>query len=226
VAYNAATDRFAWAAGDAELSYCSLQLTTIDGVEQAVITSGHGMTAFDPSDGTVLWNHDWLIEKAARCVQPGVIADGDLLLGTGFGNGTRRVKITREGDKWKDKEVWTTRAFNPYFNDFVVHDNHLYGFNNDVFTCVNLDKGKVQWKERGYGCGQVLLLQDQKLLLVVSEQGEVALLEANPEEQKELAKFQAIEGKTWNHPVVAHGRLYVRNGVEAACYQLPEPNPQ
>ena len=67
-----------------------------------------------------------------------------------------------------------------------------------------------------------LLLADQDLLLIVSEKGEVALVEANPNEYKELARFQAIEGKTWNHPVVAHGRLYVRNGEEAACYQLME----
>jgi outer membrane protein assembly factor BamB len=107
-----------------------------------------------------------------------------------------------------------------HFNDLVTHRDHLYGFNNDIFTCVNLDKGKLKWKERGYGCGQVLLLADQDLLLIVSETGEVALVEANPHEHKELARFQAIESKTWNHPVLAHGRLYLRNGEEAACYQL------
>jgi outer membrane protein assembly factor BamB len=223
VAYDAATGKLAWAAGKGELSYCSLQLSNIDGVEQALLATGHGMTAFDPADGTVLWDHDWFIEKGARCVQPAVVGKSDLILGTGFGNGTRRVHITQANGQWQEKEVWTSRTFNPYFNDFVVHNDHIYGFNNEIFTCVNLDKGKVKWKERGYGCGQVLLLADQNLLLVVSEKGEVALLEANPDEHKELARFQAIAGKTWNHPVLAHGRLYVRNGEEAACYQLMEP---
>ena len=116
--------------------------------------------------------------------------------------------------------VWETKAFNPYFNDFVVHQNNVYGFNTEFFMCVNLDKGKSKWKERGYGCGQVLLLADQNLLLIVSEQGDAALVEATPDEHKELARFPAIQGKTWNHPVLAHGRLYVRNGEEAACYQL------
>jgi hypothetical protein len=67
------------------------------------------------------------------------------------------------------------------------------------------------------------LLADQDLLLVMAESGAVALLEANPKERKELTRFKALEGKTWNHPVVAHGRLYVRNGEEAACYQLQAP---
>jgi hypothetical protein len=102
----------------------------------------------------------------------------------------------------------------------VVHEGQLYGFDNNIFMCVNLENGKAGWKARGYGNGQVLLLADQGLLLILSEQGEVVLVEANPKSHKEIGKFQAIEGKTWNHPVVAHGKLFVRNGEEIACYKL------
>jgi hypothetical protein len=117
--------------------------------------------------------------------------------------------------------VWTTKTFKPYFNDMVVHNGHLYGFDGDFFTCVSLQDGKKKWRKDGYGNGQVLLLADQGLLLVLSEQGEVALLEASPNGPKELARFEAFpEGKTWNHPVVANGRLYARNGAWAACYEL------
>ena len=68
--------------------------------------------------------------------------------------------------------------------------------------------------------GQVLLIVDQNLLLILSETGEVALVDATPDGHKLIAKFKAIEGKTWNHPVYANGRLYVRNGEEAACFEL------
>src|SRR5439155_11722271 len=91
---------------------------------------------------------------------------------------------------------------------------------SNFLTCVTLADGKSKWKARGYGNGQVLLLPDQDLLLVVTEKGAVALVEAKPEEHHELARFQVIEGKTWNHPVLAHGKLFVRNGAEAACYDL------
>jgi hypothetical protein len=128
--------------------------------------------------------------------------------------------VGRDGDRWAAQKVWTSRAIKPYFNDLVIHQNHLYGFDNNFLTCVGLDDGKTRWKERGYGNGQVLLLADQDLLLVLSEQGEAALVEAVPSGLVERCRFQAIEGKTWNHPVVAHGRLFVRNGEEAACYEL------
>jgi outer membrane protein assembly factor BamB len=222
VGYDAGTGKFLWASGEGKLSYSSLQRASIDGVEQALLATGDGLTAFQPKDGVVLWDHKWHLDGGARCIQTAAVGDADFLIGTGFGNGTRRVRINHKEGKWEDKELWTSKAISAYFNDFVVHNNHIYGFNTELFTCVNLDEGKLKWKERGYGCGQVLLLADQDLLLIVSEKGEAALVEANPTECKELARFQALKGKTWNHPVLAHGRLYVRNGEEAACYQLTE----
>jgi outer membrane protein assembly factor BamB len=84
----------------------------------------------------------------------------------------------------------------------------------------DLETGQRRWKEGRYGSGQLLLLGDQPLLLVLTDTGEVVLVAANPEKRQELGRFQAIEGKTWNHPVIAHGRLYVRNADEIACYEL------
>ena len=121
--------------------------------------------------------------------------------------------------------MWTTRAIKPYYNDLVVHRGHLYGFDHNFLTCVGLADGQGKWRARGYGNGQVLLLADQDLLLVQAETGEVALVNASPDGHRERARFQAIEGKTWNHPVVAHGRLFVRNGQEAACYELGSVEP-
>jgi outer membrane protein assembly factor BamB len=156
----------------------------------------------------------------ARVVQPAQVGESDFLLGTGFGVGTRRVQVRRDGDAWATHEAWTTRAIKPYYNDLVVHQGHLYGFDHNILTCVSLADGKGKWRARGYGNGQVLLLADQDLLLVQAESGEVALVDASPDEHRERARFQAIEGKTWNHPVVVPGKLFVRNGQEAACYEL------
>ena len=156
----------------------------------------------------------------ARVTQPAIVDDATVLVGTGFGMGTRRLKVKRDGDNWAIEEGWTTRAIKPYFNDLVIHKEHLYGFDGEFFACVSLDNGKNKWRQRGYGNGQVLALADQDLLLILSETGEADLIQANPAGHKELGRFQALEGKTWNHPVIAHGMLFVRNSAEAACYQL------
>lgn len=219
--YDAESGKLQWSAGDGKYSYCSLHPATLGGVEQVVIATDQGLTSFDPKRGTILWKHAWpLQEGMARCVQPTVLSDSDLLVGFGFGIGTRRVHVSHKGDEWTTEEIWTSKEIKPYYNDHVIHEGHLYGFDGNMFTCVSLEDGKGKWKARGYGNGQVLLLADQGLLLILSEKGQVALVEATPNGHKELTRFQAIEGKTWNHPVVADGKLFVRNGEEAACYQL------
>jgi outer membrane protein assembly factor BamB len=221
LAYKAESGEPAWSAGEGTHSYCSTQLSRIAGVEQLLVTSDQGLTAFDPATGKVLWDHRWVgREGLARCTQPAVLDDGDVLLGTGFGVGTRRLHLRKKADGWSDEEVWTTKALNPYYNDLVVHRGHLYGFDGIFFTCVRLDDGEKCWRVRGYGNGQVLLLAEQGLLLVLSEKGEVVLLKADPEKHAVVGRFQAIQGKTWNHPVVAQGKLFVRNGEEVACFRL------
>jgi outer membrane protein assembly factor BamB len=169
----------------------------------------------------MLWWHDWPTEKnLARVIQPTVVSSSDVLIGTGFGHGTRRLRIGKQGKSWTEEEQWTTKKINPYYNDLVIHEGHLYGFDGNIFTCVSLEDGSSPWRARGYGNGQVLLLADQGVLLILSEKGEAVLLKANPQKHEVLGRFHAINGKTWNHPVVAHGKLFVRNGEEVACYTL------
>ncbi|MGE5192934.1 MAG: hypothetical protein ACM3U2_10555 [Deltaproteobacteria bacterium] len=133
------------------------------------------------------------------------------------------LNIERDGEKWNVIAGGISNQFKPAFGDFVVHDNCVYGFDSAIFACADISTGKRRWKQGRYGHGQVLLLADQGLLLVLAETGEVVLLAANPERHEELGRFQAIEGKTWNHPAVAYGRFYVRNAEEMACYELATP---
>ena len=90
-----------------------------------------------------------------------------------------------------------------------------------IFTCIDLKTGERKWKGGRYGKGQVLLLENSSLLLIAAESGEVVLLRADSNEYAEVASFKALEGKTWNHPVVVGDRLFLRNSQEAAAYQLP-----
>lgn len=225
LAFDAASGDLKWAAGTGGHSYCSAQLASFSGVEQVLMVTEQAVFAYEPDTGDELWRFDWKFEDGQRCCQPAILSDTDFLIGTPFTQGLKRVHVTRTDSTWTASEVWFTKSLSPYFNDLVVHQDHLYGIDGKFLTCVGLEDGKRRWRVRGYDAGQVLLLADQGLLLVVSEQGDLALVAASPDEHRELpGRFHALEGKTWNHPVVAHGRLYVRNGQEAVCYALPEPD--
>jgi outer membrane protein assembly factor BamB len=135
-------------------------------------------------------------------------------------SGTRRLGVSHGPAGWTAAERWTSNGLKPYFNDFVVHNGYAYGFDGSILACIDLQDGKRKWKGGRYGNGQLVLLSDQDLMLVLSEEGEVALVGATPDQFKELARFPAIDGKTWNHPVLAGDVLLVRNGQEMAAFRL------
>jgi len=134
--------------------------------------------------------------------------------------GVGSIEASKGTGEWIITDRWSTAQIKPEFSDFVVHQGLAYGFDGAIFCCVDVATGKRAWKAGRYGRGQVVLLPDQDLLLVVSESGEAILLAASSEKHHELARMKALAGKTWNHPVLAHGRLYLRNAEEMACYEL------
>jgi outer membrane protein assembly factor BamB len=183
--------------------------------------SGHGATSVAPADGTLLWEYPW--PSVLPIVQPALTSDGDVLMsvaGAAEGIGMRRIAVAQGPGGWTIHERWSSVGLKPYFNDFVVHHGHAFGFDGSILACIDLQDGKRKWKGGRYGYGQLVLLPDQDLLLVLSEQGELALVRATPDQFTEVARFPAIEGKTWNHPVLAGDILLVRNGQEMAAFQL------
>lgn len=220
LAYDQESGERLWGAPAGDHSYSSPQLAEIDGKTCVLMLSNQGLAIVDPADGTLLGNHLWPNEYY-RVVQPLVIDDNSVLLGTAMGGGTQRIALTWSADKFSTDETWTSRRMSPYYNDYVAHQGYLYGFDNNIFACIDLKDGARKWKRGRYGNGQVLLLPDADQLLVTSEDGELVLLEATPEGRHELAQLRVLEGRTWNHPVLVGARLFVRNAEQAACYEMP-----
>jgi outer membrane protein assembly factor BamB len=214
-AYDVATGRLRWRGPAGGESYSSPQLVTIDGVAQVVLMDGTGVSGYVPADGTRLWEHPL---RGFPIVQPAETPDGVLI---GTSGGTRRIALKHGSSGWSAEERWTSNGLKPYFNDFVVHEDHAFGFDGRILACIDLRDGTRKWKGGRYGNGQLVLLPDQDLLLVLSEEGELALVNAKPDQFTELARFKAIEGKTWNHPVLVGDLLVVRNGEEMAAFRLP-----
>ena len=221
-AYDASTGVPRWTGpSDGGGSYSSPQLFTIGGVPQILLMSSPGATSVAPADGTLLWKHAW--PSDTRIMQPALTADGDLLITAGDamgGTGLRRIAVVHGPSGWTTEERWTSAGLKPSFNDFVVHDGNVFGFDGGILACIDVNDGKRKWKGGRYGHGQLVLLRDQNVLLVLSEEGELALVKAAPDQFTELARFPAMEGKTWNHPVLVGDRLLVRNDHEMVAFRL------
>ncbi|HRC84421.1 MAG TPA: PQQ-like beta-propeller repeat protein [Thermoanaerobaculia bacterium] len=218
VAYDLETGKPRWLGPAEGASYSSPQLATVDGVPQVLLLAAKGLVSVAPSDGKVLWQHSW---EGYPIVQPAQTAEGDVLIAVNADSGTRRLAVTQQGASWNVQERWTSNGLKPYFNDFVVHRGHAFGFDGRILSCIDLANGERKWKGGRYGNGQLVLLPDQDLLLVLTELGELALVKATPDQFTELARFPAIEGKTWNHPVLVGDVLLVRNGEQMAAFRLP-----
>ncbi len=218
VAYDRATGDRRWFGPAGGAGYSSPHLMTIHGVPQILLVTQSGAASLSPADGKLLWEHPW--PGGTRIVQPALIAGGDILISRGDTSGMRRIAVAHGSGGWSIEERWTSIRLKPYFSDFVVHAGHAFGFDGSILACIDVKDGKRKWKGGRYGSGQLVLLADQDLLLVLSEEGELALVAAAPDQFKELARFPAIEGKTWNHPVAAGDVLLVRNGQEMAAFRL------
>jgi outer membrane protein assembly factor BamB len=221
VAYDLLTGAPRWSGPDGGDSYSSPHLATIGGVPQILLMSAAGATSLAPADGKLLWKYAW--RSDTRIMQPVLTADGDVLITAGDamgGVGMRRIAIVHGSEGWTAEERWTSGGLKPNFNDSVVHNGYLYGFNGGILACIDVKDGVRKWKGGRYGNGQLVLLRDQDLLLVISEDGELALVKAAPDQFTELARFPALEGKTWNHPVLTGDRLLVRNGSKMVAFRL------
>jgi outer membrane protein assembly factor BamB len=221
VAYDRRTGDPAWHVAAGGMNYTSAQPAAIAGVDLALFVNETGLLGIDPADGSVLWQFKPSGLKPFLMVQPQPISDHSVIMPLGDGIGVTRVDIQHDDAGWKVAERWTSRHLKPSFNDFVYHEGHLYGFDQNIFTCVDAETGKRKWKQGRYGFGQVLLMEASSSLIITCESGEVVHLAADPEEHRELGRIPALDGKTWNHPIVAANRLFLRNSEEAACYALP-----
>jgi outer membrane protein assembly factor BamB len=217
--FDTASGDLRWSAPCALNSYGSPQLNNILGEDSIVMLSSSGLELLDPANGKTRLDYEWKIAQY-RALQPHLVGSDIVLLPTGMNMGTRALRIKKSNGQYAAEELWTSRQLKPDFADLVTYRGHAYGNDGGFLTCLDLQTGDRKWKGGRYGKGQVLLLENSGLLLILSEEGKAVLVAADPAEHRELASFQALEGKTWNHPVLVGDRLYVRNSQEAAAYRV------
>ncbi|QDU41544.1 outer membrane biogenesis protein BamB [Maioricimonas rarisocia] len=202
--------------------YSSPMLVSLDGVEQILSFEGHGLRSYDPKTGDDLWFypfHSGGGDPGVNVAQPTVLEGDRVFITASYGRGCAMLKVSRAEDDWKTETLWDNKFMRCKFTSPVLYEGNLYGLDEGILVCLDGETGKRKWKRGRYGHGQVLLTNGQLVLL--SEDGEIVLVEASPDGHNELGRQKVLEGsKTWNPPALVRGRLYLRNHLEAACYDL------
>jgi outer membrane protein assembly factor BamB len=193
-------------------------LVTIAGLRQVLVVTATRAVGVSPAGGTLLWEYPWPTQMGINVAQPVLLGNDRVFLSSSYGQGAAVFEVVREGDRFATRTVWQNTRMKNKFTSSLLHEGHLYGLDESILACLDAATGDQKWKGGRYGYGQVLLAGDH--LVVLTEDGEVVLVRATPERHHELARFRAIDGKTWNHPVVADGRLLVRNLREMAAFDI------
>jgi outer membrane protein assembly factor BamB len=219
VAYDVSNGDPIWSAGTGGASYSSPLVMQLAGRTQVIILNDRTFAGHDADTGALLWEHAW--PPGSPNVAPPVALPGNrLLVSTGYGIGSKLFHIEPGPDGALHARMeWESTRLKSKFANIVVHGGWVYGLDDGVLICLDPATGERKWRGGRYGHGQLLLVED--LLLVQTEEGEIVLLDPSPDGPREVARFEALSGKTWNPPALAGAFLVVRNDREAAVYELP-----
>jgi outer membrane protein assembly factor BamB len=218
VAYDKLSGKRVWGSLDDRAAYASPMLATVSGRRQLLVITAKRAVGLAVEDGGLLWEYPWVTEQGINAAQPIVVAANRVYLSSGYGHGAAVLELTSQGDGFQTRVVWSNHRMNNKFNSAVLYESYLYGLDEGILACVAVESGERKWKGGRYGYGQLLLASGH--LVVLTEEGDVVLVRATPEKLQEVARFNALQGKTWNIPAISDGLLLVRNEVEMAAFRI------
>lgn len=203
------TGKLLWTQGKEPAGYSTPLPFSADGHSGVALFGGKHLIAIDPKDGRELWSHPWKTSYEINAADP-IFSGNTIFISSGYGTGGGLIKL--QGGK--TSEVWTSKEMHNQFNSCVLLDGHLYGTSGQDgkeadLRCVELETGKVKWKEKSVGLG-ALMAADNKLI-VQADKGELLIVEARSDSFRALSRAQILSGKSWTTPVLANGLIYCRN---------------
>lgn len=218
MAYDHRTGARLWSALGDRASYSSPMLVTIDNIRQILMVSATRIMGLKPTDGTLLWEHPWATMYDVNAGQPIVFENNRVFMSSGYDHGAVVIAIKMNGDRGTVREIWKNNRMKNQFTSSLYLDGYFYGLDESILACVRASDGNLMWKGGRYGYGQTALASGH--IIVLTEDGDMALVRATPEKHDELARFPVLDGKTWNHPAFSDGRLLTRNLKEMAMFDL------
>jgi outer membrane protein assembly factor BamB len=218
VAYDVMSGEPVLKGGARKAGYASPMMATLAGSEQLLVFDGAGLSAYAPADVAELWHFPWQTSHDVNAGQPVVVDEHRVFISSGYGHGCALLQVDAVGGNFEVEQVWFNRNMRLKFSSAVLHDGYVYGLDNSILTCLEIETGARQWKGGRYGYGQLVL--SDGYLIVQCEEGDIALVEATPQAHREVRRIEALNSRTWNHPAVADGKLLLRNDRQMMCYEL------
>lgn len=203
--------------------YSSVIIAELQGTKQYVQFLNGGVVGVDARDGKLLWHYDNPANGTANISTP--VQHGDAIFAaSAYGTGGGLARIVKSGEGFRAEQVYFVSTMQNHHGGMIRLGDHLYGTNNSSLICLDLKTGKPAWQERGVGKGSLFYADGH--LYHRSEAGPIALVEATPAGYREKGRFdqpQRSSFRAWPHPVVAGGRLLLRDWDNLFCYDVKGP---
>ena len=212
-----------WQVEDEKMTHSTPVVANILGTRQVIFFTQSGLVAVAPKNGALLWRHPFPY-KVSTAMSP-IVSDDLVYCSAGYGVGAGACRITRTGASFTATELWRKPNELPnHWSTPVLKDGHLYGmfqfkeYGKGPLKCVELSTGKEIWSQPGFGPGGTILVDGH--VVVLSDAGQLVLVEATPKAYLEVARAKVLDGKCWSTPVISNGRIYARSTKEGVCLDI------
>lgn len=217
VAYDKATGKEIWKTGEDYTGYATPYPFDFGGTRYICGFMGDTALIVEAKSGRQVWKSEWKTDWGVNAAAP-IFHDGYLFLGSGYRTGCALYKLEKDGDKLKSTEVWRSRVMMPKFQSCVLTGGKLYVSDQDALVCADFLTGKEEWRQRRAANGTMVLADGNLILL--TEDGQLKIAKADPTGFKATAMAELFEKRCWTVPVLANGRLYLRDMSKVACVDL------
>src|SRR5262249_30400771 len=216
VAFDKISGSVVWQAYDDTASYSSPIAVEAAGERQRIFLIERGVVRLTPADGKVLWQYPWKNGTNVNAATPiafrarsGETDNDYVFVSCDYGKGCCLLKLSPAGDGVAAKRVYESGRMKNHFSTCIRLGEQLYGFDDSTLVCMDLLTGEIRWKQGGFGKGSLTAADGH--LVILGEYGRLAVADATPEEYRETASFGFSQSRCWTVPVIANGRLYLRD---------------
>ncbi len=217
-AFDKRTGKLKWKALDDPAAYSSPIAVTLDGVRQIVFFTAKGLVGVDPKNGELYWRFPWVTDYGCNIATP-LSVGNYLFISTNYGRGCAVVEVRKtKAGKFGAERVYEGNQMCNHYATSVYFKEHIYGFDATRLVCMNFRTGEVLWKQKGFQKGTLLIAGGR--LVVLGEKGRMAIAPATPDGFKPTAEFQVTRKKCWTMPVLAEGKLFVRDEEQVICLDV------